>query len=181
MNEAARPSIPQRLRQRDGVRRRLVAPSLGQDFPVASVEAEDQARTEAGSPRCGNGWRFRGSRPYDHTRDTSFQGGFDLRNVARATTGLHRYPRDLHDFSDDVEMAPAAEPGSVQVNDVQPGGTSAGKTAGQRHRVRPEVGDAGEVALLEPHRVPAEQVDRRDDQHPANSADNGPSVIVLAY
>ena len=95
--------------------------------------------------------------------------GLDLRQVASTAARLHRNPGCGNDVSDDVEVAPVAEAGAVEIDQMQPGRTGFSETARERDRVRTEIGDAGEIALLQPYRAPAKQVDRRDDQHPKAS------------
>ena len=73
------------------------------------------------------------------------------------------------------------EAGAVEIDHVQPGSTGFSEPQRERDRVGTEIGHAGEIALLQPYRVPAEQVDRRDDQHQTGTPGAGRSVIVLAY
>ncbi len=158
-----------------------MAPPLGQDPPVTGVEAEDQAWTEARGPGRGPGDRFCRSRAHDHAGYASLQGGFDLGQVARAAARLHRHPNGRCDLGDHVDVTPVAAASAVEVHDMQPGGSGGGEATGELDRVRTKIGHAVEIALFEPHRASAEQVDRRDDQHPEVTPGDGRPLIVLAY
>ena len=80
----------------------------------------------------------------------------------RSTTRLDRNTDRRRDLADDIQVAPAAVPGAIQVDDVEPASAGRREPAGERNRIFLEAADLVEISLTETGGPAGEQVDSRN-------------------
>lgn len=95
----------------------------------------------------------------DDTCHTAFERPLNIGDRAGASTGLHVDAHRRGDRADDLEVAPTARPGAIEVDDVEPGRAGGRVSLGQREGVVFETADLAEVTLAEADGLTSEQVD----------------------
>lgn len=157
-------------RQRGGLR-----PALHRDDPVTGVgRYDDRVRVSATQLLDGLGLPD-GEGPDHDMAHARPQEGLHRRGIADPPAGLYRramLPCALGDLGDQLELPRSACECTVEIHHVDPSSSGTGELLDELHRPRVVLGRPRSLALLQPNRRPAHQIDRGDDDHPQPPSKN---------